>query len=404
MRPTEFLYFDTLQTWAGHGPPPRRGAIARPGPAYLHRPGRDGHRYLRPSPSRGMLGIVCLLGLCMVVACGNARPVPASPVPPPGIDLRAQAPSPKVKTTSAELPPVPPPAPAQQPEPEKSTVDPLPLPLAPPAPAVRPKEEAPPKLVEPLPPPVEPPPPGVAEVKPPVVNVPRPPPEPRPAPVVEVSQRPAPVGDSGPASLTDSCFKDLHRGETPMMRNWTVLRLSSVMAVALAAASPAVAGPTEFGQDKKLADIEAKLDNLIDNVTKMYNGNTAEMRGLRDSVDKLRAALEDTAFRLNLTAGKLKALEDRVEALEKALSKSTTSFYPKPTSVGRIQLANMYPEEMLFMINGKPYRVAPFTTMMLENQPPGSFGYEVISGKYGVVRGLTTPTLLPGETYTITVR
>jgi len=58
---------------------------------------------------------------------------------------------------------------------------------------------------------------------------------------------------------------------------------------------------------------------------------------------------------------------------------------------------------MLFVVNGKNYRLAPFTTATLESQPAGAFTYEVISGTYGV-RGSNRPLLEAGKTYTITVR
>ena len=59
--------------------------------------------------------------------------------------------------------------------------------------------------------------------------------------------------------------------------------------------------------------------------------------------------------------------------------------------------------ETFFVINGKNYRVDPFTTMELPNHPAGMFTYEVISGTYGL-RGRNTPLLEAGKTYTITVR
>jgi hypothetical protein len=386
-----------------------------------------------------------LLGLSGLAACWTTRPVPASSVPSVaavagGIDLREPAPSPTFNTTSAEKPPVPTAAPAPQPEPDRTTVEPLQLPPLPPAP---PADVAPAPVlpmtaaqveVQPPAPPEPPPAPPAAAVGP------RNPAEgPPPLALSDRSMRPAAAlaAPFGPGSLLCSCFHDLQRGDTPMMRNWSVLKLSSVLAVALAAPTVQANGPTEFGQDpEKLKEIEKKLDKLIETVTIIQKGNIADMKAVREALDYLKLGLDDTALKLAGAMGRIDALEKQVADLRAALSKleknkETTSFYPaekvldeiarrlaslelaiknapttslRPPTVGRIQLANMFQREVLFMINGKPFRVAPFSTVMLDNQPAGQFSYEVIASPWGVIRELTTPMLLPGDTYTITVR
>ena len=91
-----------------------------------------------------------------------------------------------------------------------------------------------------------------------------------------------------------------------------------------------------------------------------------------------------------------------LQKIEAALAKTGTGRIAlSPPTVGRIHLVNMYAEEMLFVINGKGYRVAPFTSAMLDNQPVGMFKYEVISGTYGL-RASNTPTLAPGPRMLVT--
>ena len=74
-----------------------------------------------------------------------------------------------------------------------------------------------------------------------------------------------------------------------------------------------------------------------------------------------------------------------------------------PTSTGRVVLVNLYPEELLFRINDKNYRVAPGTNLPVENVPAGTFTYEVISGFYGLLKHSTSP-LASNETFTLTAR
>jgi hypothetical protein len=325
-----------------------------------------------------------------MVACWNARSTPASPVVAQGFDLRERAESPKVNITSVTPPPLPALTAAPQPEAESSIIE--PPSLLPPWPARQRRTEIVAAAKNEIPPP-------------PVVDVLAPP------PVV-------PVVCFGSGSVECSCFRDLHQGDTPMMRNWTMLKLSSVMAVALAA-SPAVAGPTEnpaaTQTEEKLKELEKKLDafaNKFDaliaglkdrdeNIAYMYSSLTKRVDALRREVDELRG--RDKSLYLSPDKIGYEEILKGLRAIEAALKAGGPSVSYSPPTVGRIQLTNMYGEEMLFVINGKGIRVAPFSTRILENHPAGVFTYEVISGTYGS-RAKNSPTLLPGDTYTITVK
>jgi hypothetical protein len=375
-----------------------------------------------------MLGIVLLLGLCVAAASWNTRRGRDGPAEQMGFDLRAEAPSPKVNSTSAEAPavsPAPLPVPDQQVEPPQEREVPA---VTFPAPV----EPSPPRVVDvPVPSTVEVPPPLV-EVKGPAMPPPPPMREPKAAPVMCF----------GPGSLADSCFRESHRGDSPMMRNWTTLKLSALMAVALAVTPAPAAGPTELGQDdlKPLKDsmdvLTKKLDAMNASLSKAFEGLEVDLKKIKNEIKAVREAGEAAQLTLETHKGALQTLETQVAKLrldmdklhgrkalypqeqlsldeiksrlaqiETALAKMAeprTSYSP-PVNVGRIQLVNMYGEEMLFVINGKGYRVAPFATATLEGQPAGAFTYEVISGTYGL-RARNSPLLEAGKTYTITVR
>ena len=412
MKPT-FLYFNTLTAWAGYGPAPRPQAI--PGthaPAFVHPPKPHPARPAWPYPSRSVLGIVLLFGLSLAAAAWNAHTQLPPTLPAQGIDLRAESAGPKVNTTSAEPPPAPPAALV-----EHQT---LKVAFAPPQPEV-------PALL-PLPsqlPAVEPPEPPAAE---------------DPKTLV-------PLVTYGPGSLACSCFRDMQPGDTPMMRNWNVLKLSSLLAVAVAvtplpaSATPPPGGPTEFGQGdiKELREaIDKKLDKLIEALTNSFAGVRVDLGKINDELKSLNKDNFETKLKLETALGRIEQLQKQVdklrEDLDKVPPKDKISLYPSEKgfdeikqrlaqieaclkgmsdgrmafsspagAVGRIALANQYPEEILFTINGQAHRVPPFTTKNLENFPAGAFKYEVISPTYGL-RGANTPTLEPGKTYTITVR
>jgi hypothetical protein len=353
-------------------------------------------RPLRPYPSRAMLGVWLLLGLCAAATCWNARPGAAQPQ---GIDLRSPSPTPKVNTTSAETPAVP-----------ASTFDRDQQAAEAPVPPPRLELQAPSAGDVPVP---SPPPEG-----PPLVDVTPPGP---PPPAVETA--------CPPGSLAMSCFNDLHRGETPMMRNWNILKLSSLLAVALAV-TPAPAGPTEFGQ-VDLKDLKESIDSL-NTTLKTLNGN---LQKAQESIKSLTESQEETKLQIATLQSSVKFLDGQIKALKGELDKlqERKSLYaPDKTTwddlkgrlekietalirlaearkslsspgVGRVQLVNLYPQAMLFDINGKKYVVQPGTTVNVDDVPAGLFKYEVIADGYGLLR-TNTPTLEAGKTYVITVR
>src|SRR6266436_4394190 len=74
-------------------------------------------------------------------------------------------------------------------------------------------------------------------------------------------------------------------------------------------------------------------------------------------------------------------LKGRLGKIEDALGKlsSVPQTVLSPARVGRLRLVNEYHEELLFIVNGRSYRVAPGSTQQIEQVPTGAFTYEVIS-------------------------
>lgn len=430
-----FLYFDAPHAWAG-APPHRQALPGTHAPAYVHA-GRRGARRLWPSPSRSLLGILLLLGLALGAAAWNARPklAPALPAPAGGIDLLATGDSPKVNSTSAERPPEPPAEPFATPIPKVEP--PVRTPEIEPQPPALPALPAPPALPEAaaLPAPL------------PVAESALLPPAPPLPPVV-------PPAVLEPGSLAQSCFREMLPGETPMKRTWNVLKVTSLLAAAVVLATlPAPAGPTEVG-DNDIKQLKDSIDVLNKSLTKLIENTNNGFAGVRVDLDKVRDEIKalnkdvqtltkdnyETKLQLQAALGNVKDLEKQILALKaevdklqtnkekislypkpdqgfdeikarltqietslNRLTEGRTSFAPPPAALGRIQLVNQYPQRILFVINGKNYGVDPFTTVNLDNQPAGTFKYEVFADGYGMLRS-STPLLEAGKTYTITVR
>ncbi len=240
-----------------------------------------------------------------------------------------------------------------------------------------------------------------------------------------------------------------------MMRNWKLPGLSTLVAVAVAVAAPVRAGDTDgkLPPVDPVRKVEQRLDELSQKISDQFKDMAEKLYGEFKKIsevtakqDKRLAALEtndaDTRLKLSDVQIKLGTLERQLsdvraelEALRKQGAGRDTSFYgptekameeirarlgqieqklsglppqvtrsaPPPTGTGRVVLVNSYPADVLFLVNGRSYRVAPGASATLSNLPAGVVNYEVIVAGYGTVRR-NAPVLAAGETLTITAR
>ena len=103
----------------------------------------------------------------------------------------------------------------------------------------------------------------------------------------------------------------------------------------------------------------------------------------------------------------LEEIRVKVYQIEQNLSKmqpATTREAKSSPSTGRILLANHYADEMTFFINDKRMVVPAKSTMLIEDVPAGTFAYKVVHAAYGERSSNPAATLVPGQTYTLTVR
>jgi hypothetical protein len=281
--------------------------------------------------------------------------------------------------------------------------------------------------------------------------------EPALAPQVELTRL-----DTSPAEADSEPTILLPRastfGESPMIRNWKVFALSAFLA-----AYPAAAGETSKAvQEKKeptktetadtvvaeiqrlektilsqLAKTKGDLKTEIDEVrneqfkhklqlqtiqalSKKVEDIDNEVLSLTSEVRKLRKMLASAEPAASPRAAAapaadrtgLEEIRNRLAAIELALTRLQPAAVPStssrtslsaPTSAnhGRVNLVNLYNEDMLFVVNGRHYRVAPGASLPLDGLPSGSLTYEVMSPTWGL-RAHQTTTLLPTETLTLT--
>ncbi|MBM4070325.1 MAG: hypothetical protein FJ271_15425 [Planctomycetes bacterium] len=334
-------------------------------------------------------------------------------------DLHAQRPSSKFKATSVVIP-------AKHEVPVLTAEPPMPLATAEPELAEKNLEP----IVAPTPPPEMPPSPPPLPESPPALE---------PPPVIPVVQVPEPlpaIDPIGPPAIEDDTVLAFGKppGDSPMLRNWKMIDLAGLFAIVLASA-PATAGGDKDAADiktvlKKIETMDASLAKSFKDLGKDLGDLKKELGDLkgdhltqRVEIDKLATKIETMEKQLAKLQGEKKSsdvasnyppadkasldkIEKRLSQIEEAMSRMQQSnrIALSPSSTGRVMFVNLYSEELLLTINGRPYgRVAPNRVLPIDNVPSGTFTYEVVSPTYGLISQRTSP-VAPNETVTISAR
>jgi len=354
---------------------------------HLHRPEVKARTRLHPRQRLALLAVILLNGMCLILLgwCVYARLAKAGEIA--GNLLQTAFSSPKLKEISAE-------SVSLEMSAAKTTQEP-----------VERTSEAPPTR-----------------------SVPEAPPETEPPPLAEVQSAPLVVEEE--PILVYSSNHAHHQGDSPMLRNWKSLELAALLAAAFTAQPVLFAGEGKK-DDPDIKAVIKRLDAMDKSVAKAFEKIAEDLTVLKGNdlktkvdLDKVVAkveTIEDALAKLQGDLDKLKKrgtsdfnpvdkasldeIKTKLARIENALAKmqggSRTVFSPPNT--GRVMLVNLYPEELLFVVNGRNYRVPPNRTMPLENHPAGVLTYEVIAQRFGLITQKTS-SLDPNETFTITAR
>lgn len=385
-----------------------------------HRPGQPPKRRHRLA----LVAAVAVNALALVVLAAGLY-IRFAPAKSSGNDLRSDPADLKLKATSTA-------ATAWEAAPPQSQQSPLEEPHVSPPPPVRPEPEPSlPEVVQP----------------PPLVPVPEPPIPAAAVPDQPVAALPTP---SPGEDLRQSCLVYTRNpGETPMLRTWKMLKLASAMTAALAVS------PIAFGQDPKDSkdkettktiveridklerDLLEKLDKALNdkmNQTLLEQIRLLKTSALEKELEYLRSMLHAKDKEFERFDKEMKQLASAIDGIKKKIpAEGTVALYPPdktleeiktrldqiekalgkqpgqervanfPPNMGRMMLVNKYPEELLFVVNGRTYRVGPNSAQPLENVPPGAINYEVISPTWGR-RAARSTSLSANETLTLTAQ
>ncbi len=247
-----------------------------------------------------------------------------------------------------------------------------------------------------------------------------------------------------PAQITATnplVYRESTLGDTPMLRNWKTLALCSLFTSAVLVQAPALADEKAVleridalqesmkksfdGVAKDMGDFKADFKKIRDSISVLEDdgvkqrldvANTnAKVKQIEGALEKIRADIETlrlrepTIAKTGIDKGSVEDIKAKLGSIEQAIlrlqpSTSRVAMSPPTSSAtGRVVLVNLYPEELLYLINGKTFRVAPGANVPVDMVPSGTLNYEVISGTWGL-RAKNTTTLAPNETFTLTAR
>jgi len=203
----------------------------------------------------------------------------------------------------------------------------------------------------------------------------------------------------------------LRTEENPMTRTWKMLGLHAVLAAALAA-SPALAEPAApagtpdpLEQYKKLDKIQKQLEEVQTSLAGL-EAIKEELKNFRNTINlnmqKTLADVSDLQTRMDRLQRDLGDLRSQMSNLERK------SFQAGPTGTaspagGRIILRNTYPQQVSIIVNGRSYQLLPGEAHVLDNQPLGTFTYEILGGPTGVIQARVDRSLTADKPFEITV-
>jgi hypothetical protein len=197
-----------------------------------------------------------------------------------------------------------------------------------------------------------------------------------------------------------------HRGESPMMSNWKTLGVPLLLAGALAAsdaaqAQDAVKPPDTSDLKKQIEDINRKLptiDQLKTSVLAIDKDLQDEIKGRREHSATVDSRLEQIQNDVTALKSQMEQIRRDLDAAKSRPTTQISSFQSAAPTIGHVRLANTYFDTVRIVVNGKPYDVAPNTTMLADAVPAGNFTYEVIGVQTPVTRAIAA-----NETFTISV-
>lgn len=156
-------------------------------------------------------------------------------------------------------------------------------------------------------------------------------------------------------------------------------------------------GFDDVPKDRKNKDT-TRISQLLDRMTRLE----VQLRQVQRDLNDLKKQVAATPPSDDKT---LEEFRSRLELIEKKLTDLSAEprISRSPPPSGRVALVNNTYEQLLFVVNGVPYRVNAGETKLLDPMPAGPITYEAISPTRGS-RGQAVTMLVAGKQLTLTAQ
>jgi hypothetical protein len=181
-----------------------------------------------------------------------------------------------------------------------------------------------------------------------------------------------------------------------MMRTWNSLTLAALLLAFVVAPAARADDPEKV---RKPPTDSEKLDMILRQIGDLRTELKEDIR---------RTGIE-AELRSQLLDKDLKALTERVDRLEKSAAVARSSFFqptpaaPAAAGTGTVVLQNTWGDVATVMLNGRGVVVPPYQTVTLDNEPAGTYTYEVMVNGFGRIRGPVSRVLNNNDRMIISV-
>jgi len=189
-----------------------------------------------------------------------------------------------------------------------------------------------------------------------------------------------------------------------MQRTWKQIVCYTSLSVALAVGpNLALAGPGEpqagTTEAQRFEDLDKQIKDLKKALTAATNSLDKMDRDLKDFRTESQLGMSNTETKIQNLSSDLANLKLEVENLRSRMTTSVrvSGFGPPETQVGtgRVELVNVYPQEMSVVVNNRVYRLLPNDDRLTDPIPAGAFTYEVLGVTDKRVRQLAADKVYP---------
>jgi hypothetical protein len=150
---------------------------------------------------------------------------------------------------------------------------------------------------------------------------------------------------------------------------------------------------------QRLGELDRQIKDLKDSMTTATRLLEKVEKDLRDFQRETQLATSSTDSKVQGLASDLANLKIEVENLRARMTTPTriSGFGPTDTAVpmGRVELVNVYPQEMSVVVNNRAYRLLPNEVRLTDPIPAGTFSYEVLGVTEKRTRELAADRVYP---------